>query len=159
MGASPEMLVRVEGEVVETMPIAGTRRRGANSEEDERLQQELLADPKERAEHELLVDLGRNDLGRVARFDSVELVKHAEVQRFSHVMHMVSQVRARLAPGKAALDALYACFPAGTVSGVGVGLYGTALASRAVGLPKAAKPIILYSPSFTAKPKKSVIAE
>jgi len=116
-GASPEMLVRVEGDVVETMPIAGTRRRGADSEEDARLQQELLADPKERAEHEMLVDLGRNDLGRVSRFGSVELVKHAEVQGFSHVMHMVSQVRARLAAGKDALDALYACFPAGTVSG------------------------------------------
>ena len=117
VGASPEMLVRVQGEVVETMPIAGTRRRGEDIEADERLQQELLADPKERAEHEMLVDLGRNDLGRVARFGSVELVKHAEIQVFSHVMHMVSQVRARLAPGKDALDALYACFPAGTVSG------------------------------------------
>ncbi len=117
VGASPEMLVRVEGEVVETMPIAGTRPRGETAEEDERLQQELLADPKERAEHEMLVDLGRNDLGRVARFGSVELVKHAEVQRFSHVMHIVSQVRARLAPDRDALDALYACFPAGTVSG------------------------------------------
>ncbi len=117
IGASPEMLVRVEGSVVETMPIAGTRRRGTNAEEDERLRAELLADPKERAEHEMLVDLGRNDIGRVSAFGSVELVKHAQVQGFSHVMHMVSQVRGQLAPGVDALDALYACFPAGTVSG------------------------------------------
>jgi len=117
IGASPEMLVRVEGSVVETMPIAGTRRRGRDAEEDERLRAELLADPKERAEHEMLVDLGRNDIGRVSTFGSVELVKHAQVQGFSHVMHMVSQVRGELAPGVDALDALYACFPAGTVSG------------------------------------------
>ena len=117
IGASPEMLVRVEGSTVETMPIAGTRPRGHNAEEDERLRRELLADPKERAEHEMLVDLGRNDIGRVSDFGSVELVKHAQVQGISHVMHMVSQVRGRLAPKLDALDALYSCFPAGTVSG------------------------------------------
>ena len=117
IGASPEMLVRVEGSVVETMPIAGTRRRGRNAAEDERLRAELLADPKERAEHEMLVDLGRNDIGRVSTFGSVELTKHAQVQAFSHVMHMVSSVRGQLRPEFDALDALYACFPAGTVSG------------------------------------------
>jgi anthranilate synthase component 1 len=111
------MLVRVEGSTVETMPIAGTRPRGCNAEEDDRLRSELLADPKERAEHEMLVDLGRNDIGRVSAFGSVELVKHGQVQGFSHVMHMVSQVRGQLAPQVDALDALYSCFPAGTVSG------------------------------------------
>lgn len=117
VGASPEMLVRVEGSRVQTLPIAGTRRRGHSEAEDEALAAELLQDPKERAEHEMLVDLGRNDLGRVARFGSVALAEHMEVQRFSHVMHLVSRVVAELREDVDALDALYACFPAGTVSG------------------------------------------
>ncbi|MBJ96046.1 MAG: anthranilate synthase component I [Rickettsiales bacterium] len=117
IGASPEMLVRVEGHQVETMPIAGTRRRGHSPGEDERLCEELKRDPKERAEHQMLVDLGRNDIGRVARFGTVELTRHAEIERFSHVMHLVSRVRGQLRADQDALDALYACFPAGTVSG------------------------------------------
>ena len=117
VGASPEMLVRVQGDVVETLPIAGTRKRGATEPEDKALEAQLIADPKERAEHEMLVDLGRNDIGRVSAFGSVEVVQHMEVQRFSHVMHLVSRVRGRLREGCDALDALYSCFPAGTVSG------------------------------------------
>jgi len=116
-GASPEMLVRVERGRVETLPIAGTRRRGATDAEDEALEAELRVDPKELAEHEMLVDLGRNDLGRVSRFGSVELAEHMTVHRFSHVMHLVSRVRGLLRDDVDALDALYACFPAGTVSG------------------------------------------
>ena len=117
VGASPELLVRVEGDLVETMPIAGTRARGATEAEDRALEAELVADPKERAEHEMLVDLGRNDIGRVSRFGTVEVTEHASVQRFSHVMHLVSRVQGRLREDVDALDALYACFPAGTVSG------------------------------------------
>ena len=117
VGASPEMLVRCEQGHVQTLPIAGTRRRGADEAEDRALAAELLADPKERAEHQMLVDLGRNDIGRVARFGSVEIAEHMVVQRFSHVMHMVSRVTGTLRDGVSALDALYACFPAGTVSG------------------------------------------
>ena len=116
-GASPEMLVRVERRRVETLPIAGTRKRGDHEAEDEALEAELRADPKELAEHEMLVDLGRNDLGRVSRFGSVELAEHMTVHRFSHVMHLVSRVRGLLRDDVDALDALYACFPAGTVSG------------------------------------------
>jgi anthranilate synthase component 1 len=116
-GASPEMLVRVRGRHAETLPIAGTRRRGATEEEDAALERELLADAKELAEHEMLVDLGRNDLGRVCRFGSVRLAEHKTVHRFSHVMHIVSRVEGELREGVDALDALYACFPAGTVSG------------------------------------------
>ena len=116
-GASPEMLVRVERRGVETLPIAGTRKRGADEAEDEALEAELRADPKELAEHQMLVDLGRNDLGRVSRFGTVELAEHMEVHRFSHVMHLVSRVRGELRDDVDALDALYACFPAGTVSG------------------------------------------
>lgn len=116
-GASPEFLVRVERGVVETLPIAGTRKRGATAEEDEQLAQDLLADPKELAEHEMLVDLGRNDLGRVSAFGSVEVVEHRTVQRFSHVMHLVSRVRGRLREGQGALDALFSTLPAGTLSG------------------------------------------
>ena len=111
------MLVRVEGDEVQTLPIAGTRKRGANEAEDRELAEELLADPKECAEHEMLVDLGRNDLGRVARFGTVALAEHRVIQYFSHVMHMVSRVVARLRDDVDALDALYACFPAGTLSG------------------------------------------
>ncbi|HEY2942294.1 MAG TPA: anthranilate synthase component I family protein [Vicinamibacteria bacterium] len=116
-GASPEMLVRVEGRRAETRPIAGTRPRGASAEEDERLGQELLADEKERAEHVMLVDLGRNDLGRVCRFRSVSVPEFMAVEHYSHVMHLVSSVTGELADGKDALDALAATFPAGTLSG------------------------------------------
>src|SRR6185436_6506157 len=117
VGASPEMLVRVEGRRVETRPIAGTRRRGGDPEEDRRLADELRADAKERAEHLMLVDLGRNDLGRVAAPGSVRVASFMEVERYSHVMHLVSSVVGELADGCSALDALLACFPAGTVSG------------------------------------------
>jgi anthranilate synthase component 1 len=117
VGASPEMLVRVEGRRVETLPIAGTRKRGGDEAEDRALEAELRADPKECAEHEMLVDLGRNDLGRVSRFGTVKVVEHMTVHRFSHVMHMVSRVVGELREDVDALDALYATFPAGTVSG------------------------------------------
>ena len=117
VGASPEMLVRKEGSRLETRPIAGTRRRGGDPDEDARLAAELLADPKERAEHLMLVDLGRNDLGRVAAPGSVRVASFMEVERYSHVMHLVSSVVAEIAAGRGALDALLACFPAGTVSG------------------------------------------
>jgi anthranilate synthase component 1 len=116
-GASPEMLVRVEGGQVETRPIAGTRPRGATPEEDERLATELLADAKERAEHLMLVDLGRNDLGRVCRFGSVRVSEFMKVERYSHVAHIVSSVTGELREDKDALDALAATFPAGTLSG------------------------------------------
>ena len=116
-GASPEMLVRVEGRRTETRPIAGTRPRGATAEEDERLGEELRGDAKERAEHVMLVDLGRNDLGRVCRFRSVTVPEFMAVEHYSHVMHLVSSVTGELAEGKDALDALAATFPAGTLSG------------------------------------------
>jgi anthranilate synthase component I len=116
-GSSPEMLVRVEGGAVQVSPIAGTRRRGVDPEEDARLEAELRADPKERAEHVMLVDLGRNDLGRVCRVGSVHVPRLMEVDRFSHVMHLVSVVTGRLRDECDALDAFAACFPAGTVSG------------------------------------------
>jgi anthranilate synthase component I len=116
-GASPEMLVRVEGRRVETRPIAGTRGRGATPDEDERLGRELLADDKERAEHVMLVDLGRNDLGRVCGFESVAVPEFMRLERYSHVTHIVSSVTGELAPGKDALDALVATFPAGTLTG------------------------------------------
>jgi anthranilate synthase component 1 len=117
LGASPESLVQVRGRRVTTCPIAGTRKRGADPDEDVRLEAELLADPKERAEHVMLVDLGRNDLGRVAEPGSVRVVRDMEVERYSHVMHLVSEVEAELRPGTDAWDALFACFPAGTLSG------------------------------------------
>jgi anthranilate synthase component 1 len=116
-GASPEMLVRCRGRTVETRPIAGTIRRGETPEEDSRLAERLLADPKERAEHVMLVDLGRNDLGRVSETGTVRVTRSAEVERYSHVQHIVSEVRGTLAPGKTAIDALGACFPAGTLTG------------------------------------------
>ena len=116
-GASPEVLVRVEGEVVTVRPIAGTRPRGRDQAHDAELERELLADPKERAEHLMLVDLGRNDVGRVARYGSVEVVAQMVVERYSRVMHIVSEVRGRLRDGLDALDALAAAFPAGTLSG------------------------------------------
>ena len=117
VGASPEMLVRKQGRHAETRPIAGTRPRGMDADGDKRLAEDLLADPKERAEHVMLVDLGRNDLGRVAASGSVRVPTFMEVEHYSHVMHLVSSVEGELATGKDALDALLACFPAGTVSG------------------------------------------
>jgi anthranilate synthase component 1 len=117
VGASPEMLVRVEGRAVSTVPIAGTRRRGATTTEDRRLEEELLRDPKELAEHAMLVDLARNDVGRVCDFGSVSVPVRGVVERFSHVMHITSEVHGRLRAGLAPLDALWSTFPAGTVSG------------------------------------------
>ena len=116
-GASPEPLITVAGRRVATRPIAGTRPRGASVEEDERLAQELLADEKERAEHVMLVDLGRNDLGRVCEYGSVEVESFMAVESYSHVMHIVSQVVGRLRAGVDALDALRSVLPAGTLSG------------------------------------------
>jgi anthranilate synthase component 1 len=117
VGTSPEVLVRVEGDRVETRPLAGTRRRGADVERDVALERELVADEKERAEHVMLVDLGRNDVGRVAEPGSVRVERLMDVERYSHVMHMSSLVSGRLAAGRSSLDALRAAFPAGTVSG------------------------------------------
>jgi anthranilate synthase component 1 len=117
VGSSPEMLVRVEGQHVETHPIAGTRPRGRNEEEDLRLADELKRNEKERAEHVMLVDLGRNDLGRVCEYGSVKVPQYMGLERFSHVMHLVSTVEGRLADTHDHLDALVSCFPAGTVSG------------------------------------------
>jgi anthranilate synthase component 1 len=117
VGASPEPLVRVEGRRAMTRPVAGTRPRGGDAAGDDALARELLADDKERAEHVMLVDLGRNDLGRVSVVGSVELTKFMEVERYSHVMHIVSTVEGDLRPELTALDALAAAFPAGTVSG------------------------------------------
>ena len=117
VGSSPEMLVRVEGRRVETHPIAGTRPRGANDEDDLRLAEELKRNEKERAEHVMLDDLGRNDLGRVCEFGSVRVPQYMALERYSHVMHLVSRVDGRLAEDRDHLDALVACFPAGTVSG------------------------------------------
>ncbi|HVL66578.1 MAG TPA: anthranilate synthase component I [Vicinamibacterales bacterium] len=117
VGSSPEMLVRVEGRRVETHPIAGTRPRGASEEEDLRLAEELKRSEKERAEHVMLVDLGRNDLGRVCEFGSVRVPQYMALERYSHVMHLVSTVDGRLSEEHDHLDALAACFPAGTVSG------------------------------------------
>ncbi len=148
LGSSPEMLVRVRDDEVSTCPIAGTRHRSGDPDEDARLAAELLADPKERAEHVMLVDLGRNDVGRVAAPGTVEVVREMDVERYSHVMHLVSEVRGRLAPDRDAWDALLACFPAGTLSGapkvrameiideleeVRRGVYGGAVGYRDVG--------------------------
>jgi anthranilate synthase component 1 len=117
VGASPEPLVRVEDRHVMTRPIAGTRRRGATPEEDALLAEELLADHKERAEHVMLVDLGRNDIGRVAQIGTVDVESFMQIERYSHVMHIVSTVAGTLREDLTALDALAAAFPAGTVSG------------------------------------------
>ncbi len=117
VGSSPEMLVRVEGQRVETHPIAGTRPRGRNTEEDLRLAEELKRNEKERAEHVMLVDLGRNDLGRVCEYGSVRVPQYMALERYSHVMHLVSTVEGKLADDRDHLDALVSCFPAGTVSG------------------------------------------
>jgi len=116
-GSSPEMLVRVQGRDLEYRPIAGTRRRGRSPEEEKALEQELLADEKEKAEHVMLVDLGRNDLGRVSEFGTVCVEEFMFLEKYSHVMHLVSALGARLRPGLDRFDALSACFPAGTVSG------------------------------------------
>lgn len=117
VGSSPEALVKVEDGRAMVHPIAGTRHRGATPQEDNELAEELLADPKERAEHLMLVDLGRNDLGRVCEPGSVEVVDFMSIERYSHVMHIVSTVTGRVAEGKTAFDVLTACFPAGTLSG------------------------------------------
>jgi anthranilate synthase component 1 len=117
VGSSPEILVRCEDGTVSVRPIAGTRRRGTTVEEDEQLERRLLADAKERAEHIMLVDLGRNDVGRVAESGSVHVESLMTVERYSHVMHIVSNVTGRLDPAKTVYDVLRACFPAGTVSG------------------------------------------
>ncbi len=117
VGSSPEIMVRVIDGYVTTRPLAGTRVRGATDDEDRRLAEELLADPKERAEHVMLVDLGRNDVGRVARFGTVQLSDVMTIERYSHVMHITSHVSGELADGKTAFDALRSCLPAGTVSG------------------------------------------
>jgi anthranilate synthase component 1 len=117
VGASPELLLQVQGDRLTTHPIAGTRPRGATAAEDEILSEQLQRDPKERAEHVMLVDLGRNDLGRVARAGTVTVTKYMEVEKYSHVLHLVSHVEARLRPDSDALDALRAVFPAGTLSG------------------------------------------
>jgi len=117
VGASPEIHVRCEEGRVEIRPIAGTRRRGKNEEEDLALEKELLADPKERAEHVMLVDLARNDIGRVCDFGSVSVKELMVIERYSHVMHIVTQVEGKLSAGKTPYDLMRATFPAGTVSG------------------------------------------
>ncbi len=117
LGASPEMLARVEDGTLEVRPIAGTKPRGATEAEDDALQRELLNDPKEAAEHVMLVDLGRNDVGRVSEYGSVEVASFRRVERFSHVMHLVSSVKGRLKKTVHPVDAFFACFPAGTVTG------------------------------------------
>jgi anthranilate synthase component 1 len=116
-GASPETLVRLEGGTMTVRPLAGTRRRGRTPEEDEALERELLADPKERAEHVMLIDLGRNDVGRVAETGTVKLVRNMEIERYSHVMHIVSEVTGRVPRTTPPLEVLRAAFPAGTLSG------------------------------------------
>jgi anthranilate synthase component 1 len=116
-GSSPELLVRVHDRKVEYRPIAGTRPRGDSEEEDKRLEEEMMHDDKERAEHVMLVDLGRNDVGRVSEFGSVRVDRLMFVERYSHVMHIVSSIEGRLKPNLTAVDALRACFPAGTLSG------------------------------------------
>jgi anthranilate synthase component I len=117
VGASPEMLVRVTGSKAETRPIAGTRPRGATRDDDARLEKSLLADPKENAEHLMLVDLGRNDLGRVCRSGSVEVMSFRRIERYSHVIHLVSDVEGVMRDDRSPVDVFLSCFPAGTVSG------------------------------------------
>jgi anthranilate synthase component 1 len=116
-GSSPELLVRVHKNRVEYRPIAGTRPRGANEKEDQRLADEMMHDDKERAEHVMLVDLGRNDVGRVSEFGTVKVDRLMFIERYSHVMHIVSTIEGQLRPDLTAVDALRACFPAGTLSG------------------------------------------
>jgi len=117
VGSSPEILVRLEGKNIQLRPIAGTRPRGDDADEDRRLEAELLSDPKEIAEHVMLVDLGRNDVGRVAAWGTVKANELMVIERYSHVMHIVSNVVGTLREGKTAFDVLRAAFPAGTVSG------------------------------------------
>jgi anthranilate synthase component 1 len=117
VGASPEILVRLEGDGVTVRPIAGTRPRGKTLQEDAALSEDLLADPKERAEHVMLMDLGRNDIGRVAQIGTVKVTENMKIEHYSHVMHIVSNVDGKLKPGLGAMDVLRATFPAGTVSG------------------------------------------
>jgi len=117
IGSSPEMLVRCEDGILQTRPIAGTRPRGKNEKEDLRLEKELLKDSKEKAEHLMLVDLGRNDLGRVCKKGEVKVSEFMQVERYSHVMHLVSEVEGNLDKKYDCYDCLRACFPAGTVSG------------------------------------------
>ena len=117
VGSSPELLVRVQQRHVEYRPIAGTRPRSANEEEDLRIEQELLANEKERAEHVMLVDLGRNDVGKVCEFGTVRVKSLMHVERYSHVMHLVSALEGQLKQGLSAVDAFCSCFPAGTLSG------------------------------------------
>ena len=116
-GASPETLVKLKDGVLHTFPLAGTRPRGKNAEEDKRLEEELLADEKELAEHNMLVDLGRNDLGKISRFGTVQVEKLHSVERYSHVMHIGSTVRGEIDDGYDALDAVETVLPAGTLSG------------------------------------------
>jgi anthranilate synthase component 1 len=116
-GASPETLVRLEAGTMTVCPIAGTHRRGKTPEDDAALARDLLADPKERAEHVMLIDLGRNDVGRVAETGSVQVVRQMEIERYSHVMHIVSEVTGRVPKGTPPLEVLRAAFPAGTLSG------------------------------------------
>lgn len=117
MGASPEMMVRMEDGIATTRPIAGTRKRGANDAEDQALAEDLLADPKERAEHVMLVDLGRNDIGRVSEYGTVQVTEMMGIELYSHVMHIVSQVQGKVRSGMDAFDLFRATFPAGTLSG------------------------------------------
>jgi anthranilate synthase component 1 len=117
VGSSPEILVRMEDKEVTVRPIAGTRPRGKNEEEDIALEQDLLSDPKELAEHLMLIDLGRNDVGRVSKTGTVELTDKMVIERYSHVMHIVSNVTGQVLDDMSAIDALRATFPAGTVSG------------------------------------------
>ena len=116
-GASPETLVKLEDGVLHTFPLAGTRPRGKNESEDKRLEEELLKDEKELSEHNMLVDLGRNDIGRISKFGSVEVEKYMEVLRFSHVMHIGSTVKGELNDNKSSVDVIDAILPAGTLSG------------------------------------------
>src|SRR4030067_592373 len=117
LGASPEVMVRLDGRKIELRPLAGTRPRGRTPEEDVEIEKDLLGDEKEKAEHIMLVDLGRNDVGRVAEIGSVEVTELMGVERYSHVMHIVSNIQGSLAPEKNAFDVFRAAFPAGTVSG------------------------------------------
>jgi anthranilate synthase component 1 len=117
VGCSPEIMCRVEDNTVTVRPLAGTRKRGMDAKQDKALEIELLSDPKERAEHVMLVDLGRNDVGRVAQFGTIELTEVMVVERYSHVMHISSEVQGKLREGLDAFDALKAALPAGTVSG------------------------------------------
>ena len=117
VGASPEVHVRLTGDQVEIRPIAGTRRRGKNEADDVALEEDLLADAKERAEHLMLVDLARNDIGRVCQYGTVEVPDYMVIERYSHVMHIVSQVKGIIAKEKTAYDLMRATFPAGTLSG------------------------------------------